>query len=309
MGHSNRLYNAAQRRTLRRLDPIWKFMYIERGIHIFLALFWLAFMIIGRVLIQTEKQTIVFIAYSCLISFYLLQTILTQIFEERHWLRIGARRLYALHNEVQPLRLTVKNPPPVPMKLPFVVSLDWNRPVVIPLTICFCLLVVLLITAPFWPIMRLDNHSPGSLVVFVLLFIITILILALFFQAFFARQSIEVCETGIKTRYHGRAFSISWQDAQVSGRYLAGRYLMGRQTFELSNEQVIVRWSYVDALSKLLLKAMSSEADDLKYNRRVEQVNLLVAEHSHLPQVGLDNITTFRFTPEVRQRLQELYPS
>ncbi|WP_126631530.1 hypothetical protein [Dictyobacter alpinus] len=55
MRHTHSLYNAAQRRALRRFDPIWKFMYIERGIHIFLALFWLTFIVIGSVLIQTER--------------------------------------------------------------------------------------------------------------------------------------------------------------------------------------------------------------------------------------------------------------
>ncbi|GCE08252.1 hypothetical protein [Dictyobacter aurantiacus] len=288
MKHSNKLPAAAQRKEIKRTDPIWRFMRIQRVVNISLSILILSWT--GYYL--STRPRLIFIISSFFTLYILLQpTVIKHIMNERHWLRIGMRRLHILHDGESPQLQSVRLMPTNLAPLPLAVSLSWNRRAILITGITFLILLLL----ELWGciVWKLDGN--GGYYVFaaivgpIILFLLLILLLALAYHAYFLRQRIEVNEDGITTCYQGKECSMRWQDARLFAQYSSSA-TGGRQTFELSNEQIIVRWSKEGIAGNYLLKAANNFADHNYYDTLIEQVNAQVAEHTHLPLLRLDTI-------------------
>ncbi|GLV55426.1 hypothetical protein KDH_22700 [Dictyobacter sp. S3.2.2.5] len=298
MKHSNKLPNAAQRKEIKRTDPIWWFMRIQRVVNISLSILILSW---TGYYLSTHPRLISIISSFFTLYMLLQPTVINHIMNERHWLRIGMRRLDILHNGESPQIQSVRLMPTKLAPLPLAVSLDWNRRTILITGITFLILLLL----DLWGYIVWGFDGNGGYYVFaaivgpVLLFLLLILLLALAYHAYFLRQRIEVNEEGIKTSYQGKECSMRWEDARLFAQY-SSRATGGRQTFELSNEQVIVRWSKEGITGNYLLKAANNFADHNYYDTLIEQVNAQVAEHSHLHLLRLDTLKSN--TKAVRSR-------
>ncbi|GCE24143.1 hypothetical protein [Dictyobacter kobayashii] len=299
----NNRYNAEQHQALKRYDPIWKSLRIDRGISILQGLAYLVIIAFYISLYSsTQNPTFGIILFGIL----LLQLIFTQIRQERHWLRVGERRLYALHNDVPMQGQIVKDPAKQPAALPFVVALDWKRNVLIIIGVATAIFIVVVVAVFLWPGTSDQNVFIAMLLSVIIFFVVVMILLSLAYQAYFLRQRIEVSEDGITTRFRGQEYHMRWQDARIFAQYGSGAMGQYKQIFEISNEQVIVRWSQGEFLGNFLLKAMSNTTGKQDYNWLISRVNALVAEHTSLPLIRLDNASPIKLNSEVRQRLQGL---
>ncbi|GCE24141.1 hypothetical protein [Dictyobacter kobayashii] len=286
----NKLPDATLSKEIKRTDPIWRMMRIMRIVSIFLSLLFLSGIAYFLAGFFTGEKLFTILGSLFMLSLWLLQTVYQQISNERHWLRIGARRLDMLHNGISPQIQSARVPAPEAAPLPLVVSLDWNRKAIIITGIT--LLILLLLALVGYVLWRADGSDGYFFVVIsgsLLFSIILVFLLGLAYQAYFLRQHIEIDEEGITTRYQRQEYRIRWQDARLFAQYSSNSY-GGGQTFELSNEQVIVRWSKDATLGNYLLKAANNFADHNYYDTLIEQVNAQVAEHTHLPLLRLDII-------------------
>ncbi|GCE31583.1 hypothetical protein KDA_70670 [Dictyobacter alpinus] len=299
----NNRYNAEQRQTLKRYDPIWKSLRIDRGISILQGLTYVG-IIAFYISLYRAAPNLNFGIF--LFAILLLQLIFNQVRQERHWLRVGERRLYALHNEVPIQEQIVKDPATPPAALPFVVALDWKRNMLITIGVVTTIFIVVVVAMLFSPATSDQSIFIAILFSAIIFFWVVMILLSLAYQAYFLRQRIEVSEEGITTRFRGQEYHIRWQDARIFAQYSSGTMGQYKQIFELSNEQVIVRWSQGNFVGNFLLKTRSNTTGKQDYNWLIGRVNALVAENTNLPLISLDNTSPIKLNSEVRQHLRGL---
>ncbi|GLV55429.1 hypothetical protein KDH_22730 [Dictyobacter sp. S3.2.2.5] len=298
-------YSSQQRQAIKRHDPIWRSLRIERIVSIILGFMCAGYIVFDiHVYREIAQNNPIGLIVFCIL---LLRLIFKQVWQERHWLRIGERRLYALHNDVSVGGQIAKQTATQPVDLPLVVALDWRRDVLIIIGVVLATFAVaIVVTEILWP--GTSNQNVFIIIVFstIILFTVVWLLASWAYQAYFLRQRIEVSEEGITTRFRGQEYSIRWQDAHIFAQYRSGVMAQSRQIFELCNEQVIVRWSQHEFLGNFLLKTVSNVSDQHDYNWLIGRVNALVSEHTRLPLLRLDNTSPIKLNRQVRESLHTL---
>ncbi len=109
---------------------------------------------------------------------------------------------------------------------------------------------------------------------------------------------IEVTEEGLTTLYYGSTHTIRWDEARTFATYktydsrwfasFTNQYTRTKETYELSNERIIVRWSkqsYMAAFQRI-----EPALTPMEYARLLQALNQLVAAKTGLPLYDLDQI-------------------
>lgn len=119
--------------------------------------------------------------------------------------------------------------------------------------------------------------------------IVLILLLYFFIRRRYLTQMIDITEEGITTRYQSQQRNIRWDEVRVFGRYLKQGWgnAAGGLTYELSNDQTVVRWSQRPNALGIVVKSSQPEYDD--YNWLVGQIIYLAMARTGLPLINLEN--------------------
>ncbi len=281
-------------KTLKQVDPIWKRLRVNRIWSLIFAAFCVGYLCyyawtsyIG--LNKNAGSTWIYFLY-ILIWF---SKVAGHFKQERYWKRIGQRRLEAIQ-DAQPF-LATKQPPPDEnaLNFPVILHLRWHRGIVIAVGILVLIPIVLLIAFGSLDLYQ-HNHTLDFLAP--LFFFIAVFLLAgiLIYYTYMRNMPslIEINEDGIRTRYMGQERSLRWDEARVFA--MSGAQGTKKSTFastyELSNEQTVVRWSQQMLTNPFLFLAFESNVDKKEdWNWQIGRINSVVAARTGLPLLDLSD--------------------
>lgn len=283
-------------REIKRVDPIWRRLRVTRLYSIGLLIYMIAYVIFTIWVSSTEKSAmsswIFFLIFFPLVA---VMALVNQFAQERYWLRVGQRRLEALRDP-QPFlthgRFWADVTDATSITLPMTLRLKINRGVLMGAGVVLLLLVLATLASGIW--MAFDGKASliAFLISLVVLFIaILIAVFAYTLYMRYAPQCIELTEEGMRTRYLRQERAIRWNEARLFAVYdaLGVRKTPAVQTYELSNEQTVVRWAQRSPVSALLTTEVRGLEDSDDFNWLVQRVNALVAARTGLPLVNLSD--------------------
>lgn len=278
-----------QKKKRSELDPIWKRIYVERVWRVIIVIFFIFYIV--QSITEYFHSNLGALAFAPLIIIcgYIFN-IINYFFIERYWRRIGQRRIQALQiaqRETLPESRHIKtdaNALPVPTTL----RLQWGLRFVIGLRLVLALLVLVFVINGIAIWRYPDVHGTWEAVIIISLIfsggIVVTILLYYFFTGRYQGQTIEITDEGIRTRYMRQERFIRWDEARLFASYGAqgiNKNLLV-ETYELSNEETVVRWSKQQpGLAWLSVQSDDGLKDD--WNWLVGRVNSLVVARSGLP--------------------------
>lgn len=272
-------------KEIKRVDPIWRRVWVGRIWKCLWLAYTVGYLIFYVAIRAWERQGFYFLLLAFFNLAFAIMLVVNEFRQEGYWRRIGARRLAALQD---PTTFRARSQPiesEFALQLPVTIRLHWNRTFVIGAII----FILLLFLAPLALGVFLGG---GQHMDFQVLAIISGVMLAIVLAAcllayiFFFRyqpQSVELTEEGITTRYLCQKCSMGWDEARVFAQYQQGVYNRNVSgiTYELSNEQTVVRWSQ-QRLTATYLKVESNQAIKDDFNWLLTQVAAYVAQRTGL---------------------------
>jgi hypothetical protein len=285
--------NRIQKKKRSEIDPIWKRIYVERAFRMVFVVF-LIFSIVEGVSLYFYSHDAANIFFFLFITCGYIVGIVNYIFIERYWRRIGQRRIQALQiakrEDLPQSRKFVADEDA--LAVPTTLRLYWGRGYVIGVRVALVLFVLLATTGGIAIAIYPNMH--GSLEVVTILAVVfgggfaLIILLYYFFTGRYQGQTIEITDEGIRTRYMRQERFMRWDEARLFASYGAtgiNKNLLV-ETYELSNEETVVRWSQQQpGLTLLSVHSDAGLKDD--WNWLVEQVNAVVHAHTGLPLTDL----------------------
>jgi hypothetical protein len=279
-------------KMLKRVDPIWKRLRVDR----FWAIFFIAYTVLylGYALWARYFGSI---RDAGLIWIYIFNILLWGNYAIRHfqkegyWKRVGQRRLEAI-NDVHPFLAT--NQPPKDenaLTLPFTLRSRWNRTILI--TIGGLVLVLVLLFFVFGSVMLLQHNHSSDILIVVAVFMLSLVAVGIIIYLIYVRDMpsfIELNNLGIRTRYIRQERFLRWDEVRIFARYGAQGTKKSAivQTYEVSNEHTVVRWSQ-QMLANPLLFFESNGAKKEDWNWVIGRVNSIVASRTNLPLLDLSD--------------------
>lgn len=311
------MYDHSGIQEIKAGDPIWKRLRFER----IWKLLFLAYLLIYLIFSagnfwRTEGAFAIFVIF--FLSFGIVIGTINQFRWERYWKRIGQRRMEALRNS-QPF---VADSQPWPstnaLSLPATIRLRWNR---ITLGVVGALVIIafgLILLAILLASLHKGNILEALSIAGILALLILIIALLTYFLFMrYQTQEIELSVEGMRTRYMGQERRLRWDEARVFAMYDAQGIKKSPfvQTYELSNEQTVVRWGQLRSMNPFLVMQSSMHKRE-DFNWLVGQINALVTAHTSLPLLDLsDRSTAHRpallmsgVSLPVREQPEEVHP-
>lgn len=304
-------------KEIKSIDPIWKRLRFDRIWKLLALAFMLIYVIFfARTLWQIEGSFAIFLIFFLLIGVVI--NAITQFGGERYWKRIGQWRLEALRDPQPFVSGSQVWPAANALLLPATIRLRWNRvmlgAVVALVIIGFGLMLVgIFLASPH------TNAIPAVLLISgIFIFVIVLLALLTYFLLMrYQTQEIALTEEGISTRYMGQERRLRWDEARIFAVYDAQgiKKSVFAQTYELSNEQTVVRWGQ-QRLANPFFVVQSSVNKREGFNWQVGQINALVATRTSLPLLDLSDrsqarrpaLQTGGISTPVREQPEEVRP-
>ncbi len=284
----------------KQYDPIWQRLRVDR---IWLLFFLICIAInIFNVIIQSRTTKSVLTTFSIFYyAIFFIAMIVAQFMHERYWKRIGQRRHEALQ-DAQPFLVTSQpEADEHALTLPLTLRLHWNRKALLVIGILGCVPVAVLLLIGIIELLQ-GNHN--SNLFFIITGTIVAIIIGLCIILYFARfryhpQNIEITHEGIKTYYMAQERFLHWEEARLFASYGAQGVSKSSffKTFELANEQTVVRWSQQKLINPLL-KLENNTGQKGDWNWLIERINAHIATQTQLPLLDFSDRPFRRQTPD-----------
>ena len=279
-------------KMLKRVDPIWKRLRVDRFwavLFIVYTVLYLGYALWARYFGSSKDAGLVWI-YLFNILFWGSYAI-RHFQKEKYWKRIGERRLEAINDRH---RFLATNQPPKDesaLTLPLTLRLRWNRTILI--TIGGLVFVPVLLFCVFGVLMLLQHDQSSDLLIVIAVFVLSLAIVGIILYLTYFRgmaSFIEINDLGIRTRYMQQERFLRWDEIRIFAGYGAQGTKKSAivQTYEVSNEHSVVRWSQ-QMLTNPLLFLESSGAKKEDWNWVIGRVNSIVASRTNLPLLDLSD--------------------
>ena len=286
MPHTNR-------KAMSSLDPIWRYLWVSRigkGLWLVFTIFYVCFFLYFR---SWERQGFYFLLVGFLNLLMGINLVLVDIRQNKYWRRIGERRSAAWRD---PAPFRARNQPletETVLQLPVLIRLQASSKFMLGLFVTIFVFFGLCVTAGIYLGARQKFNLPLLLLGLGISLGICLLLFCFIYFAFLRprAQRIELTEEGITTSYQGFTRSLRWEDITLFAQYPQGvvNKAVSGLAFELSNEQVVVRWSQ-QRVSGPALKVQSNQGQKDDFNWLVGLVNAFIAQRTGLPLLDLNDV-------------------
>jgi hypothetical protein len=282
-------------KAIKATDPVWKRLRFDRIWKLLFLAYILIYLIFSAENFwRTEGAFAIFVIF--FLSFGIVGGTINQFRWERYWKRIGQRRLEALRD---PQPFVVSNQPwPATnaLPLPVTIRLRWSRLILVVAVALIIIIFGLILLAILLTSLHRGNILEALAISGVIVLIMLIFaLLAYFLSMRYQTQEIELTAGGLRTRYMGHERKLRWDEARIFAMYDAQGIKKSAfaRTYELSNEQTVVRWGQpVFANPFLVVQSSVQKREDFHW--LVEQINALVAAHSGLSLLDFSDRSTVR---------------
>jgi hypothetical protein len=286
------MQDAQEIQALKRSDPIWQRLRVERVRKLLFLVFLLVYIVyFGGTYWKTSGLSSIFLLF--FISFGIVSDVINQLRSERYWKRIGQQRIEVMRH-TQPF-FPSQQPASFadPLPLPATLSLRWNRALLITVGLLFLVLVLGISIALLQSLFQKSDVSAPFTLLGILLAVLLFMVVFSYFLFFrYQLQTIEITEEGIKTRYMRQERFLRWNEALIFATYGARGINKSslERTYEIANEREVVRWSQQMAMN-FFLRASSSVDEKEDWNWLLGRVNAMVTMRTGLPLLNLgDNV-------------------
>ncbi len=290
------MYELSELKDIKKIDPVWKRLRVERIWKIVFLAYLLFYFIfnIGNFWRMWGGLTIFELVF---LSAGIVVAVINQMRWERYWKHIGERRMEALRDPQPFIAGSQPMASANALSLPITVRLQWSRfMLVVAATLVIITFGVMLAAILLVLIQRGRILDALSIVGVLALMIAVIGLLVYFLFLRYQPQEIELTEEGLRTRYMGQERMLRWEEARVFAMYDAQGIKKSAfaGTYELSNERTVVRWGHQMFMNPFLV-VQSSVRKREDFHWLVEQINALVTAHSGLPLLDFSE----RSSPQV----------